>query len=117
MGKVVIMDHPLIQHKIGIIRDINTGSKDFREVIGEIATLECFEATRDLQLEEVEVQTPMAKTTVKRLSGKKLAIIPILRAGLGMVPGMQTLLPAAKVGHIGLYRDHETLEPDRKSVV
>ena len=111
MGKVVIMDHPLIQHKIGIIRDINTGSKDFREVIGEIATLECFEATRDLQLEEVEVQTPMAKTTVKRLSGKKLAIIPILRAGLGMVPGMQTLLPAAKVGHIGLYRDHETLEP------
>ena len=111
MGKVFIMEHPLIQHKIGIIRNSETGTKDFREMVGEIATLECYEATRDLELEEYPVTTPMGDTTCKRLSGKKLAIIPILRAGLGMVPGMQTLLPAAKVGHIGLYRDPETLEP------
>ena len=111
MGKVFIMEHPLIQHKIGIIRNSETGTKVFREMVGEIATLECYEATRDLELEEYPVTTPMGDTTCKRLSGKKLAIIPILRAGLGMVPGMQTLLPAAKVGHIGLYRDPETLEP------
>ena len=111
MGKVFIMEHPLIQHKIGIIRNSETGTKDFREMVGEIATLECYEATRYLEREEYSVTTPMGDTTCKRLSGKKLAIIPILRAGLGMVPGMQTLLPAAKVGHIGLYRDPETLEP------
>ncbi|HUM83008.1 MAG TPA: uracil phosphoribosyltransferase [Lachnospiraceae bacterium] len=111
MGKLVIMDHPLIQHKIGIIRDKDTGSKDFREMVGEIAMLECFEATRDLKLEDCPTETPMGKTVAKRLAGKKLAIVPILRAGLGMVPGMQTLIPAAKVGHIGLYRDPETLKP------
>ena len=105
------MDHPLIQHKIGIIRDKDTGSKDFREMVGEIALLECFEATRDLKLEDCPTETPMGKTVAKRLAGKKLAIVPILRAGLGMVPGMQTLIPAAKVGHIGLYRDPETLKP------
>ena len=111
MGKLVIMDHPLIQHKIGIIRDKDTGSKDFREMVGEIAMLECFEATRDLKLEDCPTETPMGKTVAKRLAGKKLATVPILRAGLGMVPGMQTLIPAAKVGHIGLYRDPETLKP------
>lgn len=111
MGKVFIMDHPLIQHKIGIIRNIETGTKQFRELISEIATLECFEATRDLELEEYPVTTPMGDTVCKKIAGKKLAIIPILRAGLGMVPGMETLLPAAKIGHIGLYRDHDTLEP------
>lgn len=111
MGKVVIMDHPLIQHKIGIIREIETGTKEFREIVSEIAMLETYESTRDLQLEDVEIETPMTKTTVKRLAGKKIAIVPILRAGLGMVPGMQTLIPAAKVGHIGMYRDHDTLEP------
>ena len=111
MGKTVIMDHPLIQHKIGLIRNIDTGSKDFRELVGEIATLECYEATRNLELEEYPVETPMGHTIAKRLAGQKLAIIPILRAGLGMVPGMQTLLPAAKVGHIGLYRDPATMQP------
>ncbi len=111
MSKVTIMDHPLIQHKIGIIREMKTGTKEFREMIGEIAMLECFESTRDLQLEEVEIETPIATTKVKRLAGKKLAIVPILRAGLGMVPGMQTLIPSAKVGHIGMYRDPETLKP------
>ncbi len=111
MGELHILDHPLIQHKIGIIRDKDTGSKDFREMIGEIAMLECFEATRDLKLEDCEIETPMEKTVVKRLSGKKMAIIPILRAGLGMVSGLQTLIPAAKVGHIGLYRDEKTLVP------
>jgi uracil phosphoribosyltransferase len=111
MGKTFIMDHPLIQHKIGILRSTETGTKDFRELVGEIATLECYEATRDLALEEYPVETPMGHTIGKRLSGKKLAIIPILRAGLGMVPGMQTLIPSAKVGHIGLYRDPATLAP------
>ena len=111
MGNVTIMDHPLIQHKIGIIREIGTGTKEFREMVSEIAMLECYESTRDLSLKEVEIETPMARTTAKRLSGKKMAIVPILRAGLGMVPGMQTLIPAAKVGHIGMYRDHDTLEP------
>jgi uracil phosphoribosyltransferase len=111
MGKLTIMDHPLIQHKIGIIRETTTGTKEFREMVGEIAMLECYESTRDLELEDVVINTPMAQTTVKRLAGKKLAIVPILRAGLGMVPGMQTLIPSAKVGHIGMYRDPETLKP------
>ena len=105
------MDHPLIQHKIGLIRRKETGSKDFRDMISEIAMLMCFEATRNLQLADIEIETPICKTTVKELKGKKLAIVPILRAGLGMVDGMLTLVPAAKVGHIGLYRDPETLNP------
>ncbi len=111
MAKVVIMDHPLIQHKIGYIRRMDTGTKDFRQTISEIAMLICYEATRDLQLTDVEIQTPICKTTVKELKGKKMALIPILRAGLGMVDGVLELIPAAKVGHIGLYRDPETHEP------
>ena len=111
MAKVVVMDHPLIQHKIGYIRRKDTGTKDARETISEIAMLICYEATRDLELNEVEIETPICKTTVKELKGKKLAIIPILRAGLVMVDGMVTLIPTAKVGHIGLYRDPETHEP------
>ena len=111
MAKVVIMDHPLIQHKIGHIRKKETGTKDFRQTISEIAMLICYEATRDLALSEVEIETPICKTTVKELKGKKMAIVPILRAGLGMVDGMLSLIPAAKVGHIGLYRDPETLNP------
>ena len=111
MGKVVIMDHPLIQHKIGYIRRKETGTKDFRQTISEIAMLICYEATRDLPLEEVNIETPICPTTVKELKGKKLAVIPILRAGLGMVDGMLELIPAAKVGHIGLYRDPVTVEP------
>lgn len=111
MAKTVIMEHPLIQHKIGIIRRQETGSKEFRELISEIATLMCYEATRELKLSDVEIETPICRTTVKALKGKKQAIVPILRAGLGMVEGMLTLLPAAKVGHIGLYRDPETLNP------
>ena len=111
MSKVVVMDHPLIQHKIGILRRVETGSKDFRTLIGEIAMLECYEATRDLQLADVEIETPICKTTAKELKGKKLAVVPILRAGLGMVDGVLAMIPAAKVGHIGLYRNEETLEP------
>lgn len=111
MSKVVVMDHPLIQHKIGIIRRTETGSKDFRQIISEIAMLMCYEATRNLKLTDVEIETPICKTTVKELMGKKLAIVPILRAGLGMVDGMLNMIPAAKVGHIGLYRDPETLKP------
>lgn len=111
MAKVVVMDHPLIQHKIGIIRKTETGTKDFREAISEIAMLICFEATRNLPLKDVEIETPICKATVKKLAGKKLAIVPILRAGLGMVDGMLQLIPTAKVGHIGLYRDPETLDP------
>ena len=111
MGKTIIMDHPLIQHKIGYIRRKDTGTKDFRQTISEIAQLICYEATRDLELSEVEIETPICKTTVKELKGKKLAIVPILRAGLGMVDGMLELIPVAKVGHIGLYRDPETHEP------
>jgi len=111
MSKVVVMDHPLIQHKIGIIRRTETSSKEFREMIGEIAMLMCYEATRDLKLEDVEIETPICKTTVKELKGKKLAVVPILRAGLGMVDGMLEMIPAAKVGHIGLYRDPETAKP------
>ena len=111
MAKVVYMDHPLIQHKIGYIRRKETGTKDFRATIGEIAMLICYEATRDLKLSDVEIETPICKTTVKELKGKKMAIVPILRAGLGMVDGMLSLIPAAKVGHIGLYRDPETMKP------
>ena len=105
------MDHPMIQHKIGIIRRQETGTKDFRQLIGEIANLITYEATRDLELQDVEITTPICNTTVKELSGKKLAIIPILRAGLGMVDGMLSLIPSAKVGHIGLYRDPKTALP------
>ncbi len=111
MAKVTIMEHPLIQHKIGLIRRKDTGTKDFRQTISEIAMLICYEATRELKLDDVEIETPICKTTVKELRGKKMAIVPILRAGLGMVDGMLNLIPAAKVGHIGLYRDPETLKP------
>lgn len=111
MAKVTIMEHPLIQHKIGLIRRKETGTKDFRQAISEIAMLICYEATRGLKLDEVEIETPIARTKVKELRGKKMAIVPILRAGLGMVDGMLNLIPAAKVGHIGLYRDPETLKP------
>ncbi|QSZ27036.1 uracil phosphoribosyltransferase [Aceticella autotrophica] len=108
---VYLMDHPLIQHKISLIRDENTGSKEFRELVEEIAMLMAYEVTRDLPLEEIEVKTPVAKARTKVISGKKLGIIPILRAGLGMVDGMLKLIPTAKVGHIGIYRDPETLKP------
>ena len=111
MSKVMVFDHPLIQHKVGIIRRKEVGTKDFRSIVSEIAGLMCYEATRDLRLSDVEIETPLAKTVVKELSGRKLAVIPILRAGLGMVDGMLAMIPAAKVGHIGLYRDPETLEP------
>lgn len=111
MSKAVVMDHPLIQHKIGQIRKKETGTKDFRQMIGEIATMICFEATRNLELEDVEIETPICTTTVKQLKGRKMAIVPILRAGLGMVDGMLQMIPAAKIGHIGLYRDPETLKP------
>lgn len=111
MGKILVMDHPLIQHKLSILRDASTGSKEFRALISEIATLICYEATRDLPLEEVDIDTPICKTKAKVLAGKKLAVVPILRAGLGMVDGMLALVPSAKVGHIGLYRDPETLQP------
>jgi uracil phosphoribosyltransferase len=111
MAKVMIMDHPLIQHKIGYIRREDTGTKDFRQTVSEIAMLICYEATRDLQLADVKIKTPICETTVKELKGRKLAVVPILRAGLGMVDGMLTLIPAAKVGHIGLYRDPETHLP------
>ena len=111
MSKVVVMEHPLIQHKIGVIRRKETGSKDFRAMIGEIASLITYEATKDLKLQDVEIETPICKTTVKELAGKKMAIVPILRAGLGMVDGMLAMIPSAKVGHIGLYRNEETLEP------
>mgnify|MGYP001084541305 CR=1 FL=1 len=111
MSNVHVMDHPLIQHKIGIIRREETGSKDFRMMIGEIAMLMCYEATRDLELTDVEITTPICATTVKELKGKKLAVVPILRAGLGMVDGMLNMIPSAKVGHIGLYRDPQTYEP------
>ena len=111
MDKVHVLDHPLLQHKLCILRDENTGVKDFREVVSVIATLMCYEATRDLPLEDVEIKTPVAVAKVKSLAGKKLAIVPVLRAGLGMVDGILTLIPSVKVGHIGLYRDPDTLEP------
>lgn len=111
MAKTIVMDHPLIQHKIGLIRRKETGTKDFRQTISEIAMLICYEATRDLPLDDVAIETPICKTTVKMLKGKKMAVVPILRAGLGMVDGMLTLIPTAKVGHIGLYRNPQTLQP------
>lgn len=111
MSKVVILDHPLIQHKLAIARDINTGSGLFRQLVKEISMLMAYEITRDLSLEEVDIQTPMCRTKAKMLQGKKMAIVPILRAGIGMVDGILELVPQAKVGHIGLYRDHETKEP------
>ena len=111
MSKVLIYDHPLIQHKLSILRDERTGTKQFRELISEIAMLMCYEATRDLELENVKIKTPMEVMTAKKISGRKLAFVPILRAGLGMVDGVLSLIPTAKVGHIGMYRDPDTHEP------
>ena len=111
MSKVVVMDHPLIQHKIGLIRKKETGTKDFRETISEIAMMICYEATRHLELADVQIETPICSTTVKEIKGRKMAIVPILRAGLGMVDGALKMIPAAKIGHIGLYRDPETHKP------
>ncbi|WP_077614201.1 uracil phosphoribosyltransferase [Caenibacillus caldisaponilyticus] len=111
MGQVKVLDHPLIQHKLTYIRDHRTGTKEFRELVDEVATLMAFEITRDLPLEEITVQTPVAEAKTYHLSGKKLGVIPILRAGLGMVDGILKLIPTAKVGHIGLYRDPKTLKP------
>ena len=113
MAKTIIMDHPLIQHKIGLLRRKETGTKDFRQLISEIAMLITYEATRELELETVEIETPICRTKVKQLGGKKLAIVPILRAGLGMVDGMLSMIPSAKVGHVGLYRDEETAMPHK----
>ncbi len=111
MNKVTVFDHPLIQHKTTILRQTTTTNKEFRELVEEITMLMCYEALRDLPLEEVEIETPLTKTKQKMLKGKKMAIVPILRAGLGMVEGMLTLIPSAKVGHIGMYRDEETMIP------
>ena len=111
MAKTIIMDHPLIQHKIGIIRRKEVGTREFRQIIGEIAMFMCYEATRDLKLQDVEIETPICRTTAKELQGKKMAVVPILRAGLGMVDGILTMIPTAKVGHIGLSRAPETLKP------
>lgn len=111
MSRVYVFDHPLIQHKLTYIRDKNTGTKEFRELVDEVATLMAFEITRDLPTEEIEIETPITKAKTKVLSGKKIALVPILRAGIGMVDGVLKLIPAAKVGHIGLYRDPETLKP------
>lgn len=108
---VFVMDHPLIQHKLSFLRSKDTGTKEFRALVSEIANLMCYEATRDLPLMDIETETPMQKTTTKVIAGRKLAFVPILRAGLGMVDGMLNLVPSAKVGHIGLYRDHDTLKP------
>jgi len=111
MGKFQVISHPLIQHKLSILRRTTTSTKDFRELVNEIAMLMGYEVLRDLPLEDVEIETPITKTTQKQLAGKKLAIVPILRAGIGMVDGFLSLVPAAKVGHIGMYRDEETLQP------
>lgn len=111
MSKVTVFNHPLIQHKLSIMREKDTSSKVFRELVSEVAMLMCYEVTRDLPLEEITIETPVAPAKCKRISGKKLAVVPILRAGLGMVDGMLTMIPSAKVGHIGLYRDPETLLP------
>ena len=111
MDNVTIFDHPVITHKLSILRDVNTGSKQFRDLVSEISMLMAYEVTRDFSMEEIEVETPLVKTKGKVLSGKKVALVPVLRAGLGMVDGMLSIIPAAKVGHIGLYRDPETLEP------
>ncbi len=110
-ANVTVFDHPLITHKLSILRDENTGSKQFRELVNEIGMLMGYEVMRDLPMEDVEIKTPITTTTVKMLAGKKLALVPILRAGLGMLDGVLSLVPSAKIGHIGLYRDHETLEP------
>jgi len=111
LSKVYVFDHPLIQHKLTYIRDKNTGTKEFRELVDEVATLMAFEITREMPVEEIEIETPVTVAKTKVLSGKKIAIVPILRAGIGMVDGVLNLIPAAKVGHIGLYRDPETLKP------
>ena len=111
MGKVQVLDHPLLQHKLSILRDKNTGVKEFREIVGEIAALMCYEATRSLPTQEIEIETPVAMAKVRVLAGKKMAIVPILRAGLGMVDSMISRIPSAKVGHIGLFRDPQTKEP------
>lgn len=111
MSKLVVIDHPLVQHKMAMLRDKDLGTKDFRELVNEITMFLGYEVTRDLSMEEVEIETPLVKTTQKVIAGKKLAIAPILRAGLGMVDGMLLLMPAAKVGHIGMFRDEETLQP------
>ncbi|AXI10632.1 uracil phosphoribosyltransferase [Oceanobacillus zhaokaii] len=111
MGNVFVLDHPLIQHKLTFIRDKNTGTKEFRELVDEVAMLMAFEITRDLPVKEVEIDTPVTSTSTKVLAGKKIGLVPILRAGLGMVDGVRKLIPAAKVGHVGLYRDPETLKP------
>ena len=111
MSKILIYDHPLIQHKLSILRDKRTGTKQFRELVDEIAMLMCYEATRDLPLEDVQIETPMEVMTAKKIRGRKLAFVPILRAGLGMVDGVLSLIPTAKVGHIGMYRDPDTHEP------
>lgn len=111
MSKTMVVEHPLVQHKVSLLRSKNTGTKEFKELVSELAMLLCYEATRDLPTEEVEVETPIAIAKTKMLAGRKLALVPILRAGLGMVDGMLSLIPAAKVGHIGLYRNEETLEP------
>ena len=107
-SRLTVVDHPLVQHKLSILRDKSTGTKQFRELVTELAIFEGYEAMRDFPLEDVEVETPLEKTTCKRISGKKVAIIPILRAGLGMVDGILTLVPSARVGHVGMYRDPET---------
>jgi len=111
MENLHVLDHPLLQHKLTILRDRDTSVKEFREIVSEIATLMCYEATRDLPVEEVEIETPVATAKTRRLAGKKIAVVPILRAGLGMVDGIISLIPSAKIGHLGLYRDPETLEP------
>ena len=111
MSNVIVCDHPLVQHKISLLRDKNTGSKEFRELVQEIAMFMCYEATRDLPLKEITIETPVAEARVQVISGKKIALVPILRAGLGMVEGILEMIPAAKVGHIGLYRNPETLQP------
>lgn len=111
MGKIIITNHPLIQHKLSILRDKNTGSMEFRKLVSEISNLMCYEATRDLPLTEIEIETPMAPMKTKVIAGKKLAFVPILRAGLGMVDGVLNLVPSAKIGHVGLYRDPETKKP------
>lgn len=110
-SRLTVVDHPMVQHKLTIMRDVKTGSKQFRELVKELALFEGYEATRDFPLEDVEVTTPICTTTAKRIAGRKVAIIPILRAGLGMVDGMLELIPAARVGHVGMYRDEETHEP------
>ncbi len=111
MKQPIVMQHPLVQHKVSLMRDVNTGTKEFKELVSELANLLCYEATRDLPTKEIEIETPITVAKTRVLAGRKLALVPILRAGLGMVDGMLALIPAAKVGHIGMYRDESTLEP------